>query len=174
MLVTLNEVLKDAQEKHYAVGLFNTVDTDMLEAVISTAEQLRSPVIIGTAEVLLPYGELALIAPAMIHAAKNATVPVVVHYDHGVTFEKWSDGSIRLKEVEILPTWVIRETRGGKYVYQIIPLDTTVADWKNFKLTDATVKEAKASYNRTLKLVGTGLNAARAELGLAEVPLTVE
>ena len=88
MLVNLNEVLKDAQEKHYAVGLFNTVDTDMLEAVISTAEQLRSPVIIGTAEVLLPYGELALIAPAMIHAAKNATVPVVVHYDHGVTFEK--------------------------------------------------------------------------------------
>ena len=65
MLVNLNEVLKKAQKEHYAVGLFNTTDTDMLEAVISAAEELRSPVIVGTAEVLLPYGELKLIAPSI-------------------------------------------------------------------------------------------------------------
>ncbi|MBQ3074762.1 MAG: CapA family protein [Clostridia bacterium] len=91
----------------------------------------------------------------------------------GVTYEKWSDGSVRLKEVEILPTWVIRESRGGKLVYQIIPLDTAVSDWKTFGLNDATLKEAKASYNRTLELVGAGLNAARTKLSLAEMPLTV-
>ena len=88
MLVNLNDVLKDAQEKHYAVGLFNTTDTDMLEAAISAAEELRSPIIIGTAEVLLPHGELKLIAPAMVAAAKRASVPVVVHYDHGLTFDR--------------------------------------------------------------------------------------
>lgn len=88
MLVNLNDVLKKAQAEHYAVGLFNTTDTDMLEAVISAAEELRSPVIIGTAEVLLPAGELKLIAPAIIAAAKRATVPVVVHYDHGLTFDR--------------------------------------------------------------------------------------
>lgn len=88
MLVNLNAVLNDAQKNNYAVGLFNTTDTDMLEAVISAAEELRSPVIVGTAEVLLPYGELSLIAPSIIAAAKNATVPVVVHYDHGLTFER--------------------------------------------------------------------------------------
>ena len=88
MLVNLNDVLYDAQKNHYGVGLFNTVDTDMLEAVISAAEELKSPVIIGTAEVLLPYGELSLISPAIISAAKRASVPVVVHYDHGVTFER--------------------------------------------------------------------------------------
>lgn len=88
MLATLNDVLKPAQEGHYAVGLFNTIDTDMLEAAISAAEELRSPIIIGTAEVLLPYGELKLIAPAVIEAAKRASVPVVVHYDHGLTFER--------------------------------------------------------------------------------------
>lgn len=88
MLVNLNDVLKDAQKNHYAVGLFNTIDTDALEAVISAAEELRSPVIIGTAEVLLPYGELQLIGPAMIHAAKKASVPVVVHFDHGLTIER--------------------------------------------------------------------------------------
>jgi len=88
MLVNLNDVLKTAQKEKYAVGLFNTTDTDMLEAVISAAEELRSPVICGTAEVLLPFGELSLIAPAIVSAAKNATVPVVVHYDHGLTFER--------------------------------------------------------------------------------------
>ena len=88
MLVNLNEVLKDAQKGKYAVGLFNTTDTDMLEAVIAAAEETKSPVIIGTAEVLLPYGELKLIAPAMIAAAKRASVPVVVHYDHGLTFDR--------------------------------------------------------------------------------------
>ena len=89
MLVNLNEVLKDAQKGKYAVGLFNTTDTDMLEAVIAAAEETKSPVIIGTAEVLLPYGELKLIAPAMIAAAKRASVPVVVHYDHGLTFDRF-------------------------------------------------------------------------------------
>ena len=88
MLVNLNDVLKKAQAEHYAVGLFNTTDSDMLEAVIAAAEELHSPVVIGTAEVLLPFGELSLIAPSIIAAAKRASVPVVVHYDHGLTFER--------------------------------------------------------------------------------------
>ena len=88
MIVTLNELLPDARREGYAVGLFNTTDTDMLEAVISAAEAERSPVIIGTAEILLPYGELSLIAPAMVAAAERASVPVVVHYDHGLTFDR--------------------------------------------------------------------------------------
>ncbi len=88
MLVNLDCVLKKAQKEGYAVGLFNTTDTDMLEAAISAAEELNSPIIIGTAEVLLPYGELKLIAPSIVAAAKRAKVPVVVHYDHGLTFER--------------------------------------------------------------------------------------
>ena len=88
MLVSLNEVLSDAQKGRYAVGLFNTTDTDMLEAVLEAAEKKRAPVIIGTAEILLPYGELKLISPSIIAAAKRASVPVVVHYDHGLTFER--------------------------------------------------------------------------------------
>ena len=88
MLANLNDILPRAAKEHYGVGLFNTIDTDMLEAAISAAEELRSPIIIGTAEVLLPYGELNLIAPSVIAAAKRASVPVVVHYDHGLTFER--------------------------------------------------------------------------------------
>ena len=88
MIVNLDYVLKRAKAENYAVGLFNTTDTDMLEAVISAAEELGAPVIIGTAEVLLPAGELKLIAPSVIAAAKRAKVPVVVHYDHGLTFDR--------------------------------------------------------------------------------------
>lgn len=88
MLVNLNDVLRPAQQGHYAVGLFNTTDTDMLQAAIEAAEEMRAPIIIGTAQVLLPYGELQLIAPSVIAAAKRAKVPVVVHYDHGLTFDR--------------------------------------------------------------------------------------
>ncbi len=88
MLVNLNDVLKHAQKEHYAVGLFNTTDSDMLEAAISAAEELNSPIVIGTAEVLLPHGELKLIAPGIVAAARRAKVPVVVHYDHGLTFDR--------------------------------------------------------------------------------------
>lgn len=88
MLVNLNDVLKKAQKEHYAVGLFNTTDSDMLQAAIEAAEELNSPIVIGTAEILLPFGELKLIAPSVIAAAKRAKVPVVVHYDHGLTFDR--------------------------------------------------------------------------------------
>ena len=88
MLVTLNDVLQRARNEHYAVGLFNTTDTDMLQAAIEAAEELRSPIVIGTAEVLLPYGELQLIGPAILAAARRASVPVVVHLDHGLSFNR--------------------------------------------------------------------------------------
>ncbi len=88
MLVNMNDVLFDAQRNKYAVGLFNTTDSDALAAAIAAAEEMRSPIIVGTAEVLLQYGELQLIGPGMINMAKNASVPVAVHYDHGLTFER--------------------------------------------------------------------------------------
>lgn len=88
MLVNFKDMLKNAQKEKFAVGLFNTTDTDMLQAAIEAAEEMKSPIIIGTAEVLLPYGELSLIAPSVIAMAKSATVPVTVHYDHGLTFAR--------------------------------------------------------------------------------------
>ena len=88
MLVTLREVLKDAQEKKYGVGLFNTVSLEMAKGVLSAAEELHSPVIIGTAEVLLPYASLEELAYFLVPMAKKASVPVVLHYDHGLTEPK--------------------------------------------------------------------------------------
>ena len=88
MLVTLNEVLKDAKKKRYAVGLFNTVNLEMAKGVIAAAEEANSPVIIGTAEVLLPFSSLEELAPMLVPLAKKAKVPVVLHFDHGLTPEK--------------------------------------------------------------------------------------
>lgn len=87
MLVTLNEVLKDAQKNKYAVGLFNTVNLEMAKGVLAAAEEARSPVIIGTAEVLLSYAALEELAPLLTSLADKATVPVVLHFDHGLTTE---------------------------------------------------------------------------------------
>lgn len=87
MLVTLREVLQDAQQKKYAVGLFNTINLEMAKAVIEAAEEARSPVIIGTAECFLDISTLQELAYFLLPMAKKATVPVVVHLDHGMTEE---------------------------------------------------------------------------------------
>ncbi len=85
MLVNLNEVLKDAQKNRYAVGMFNTVNLEMAKGVLAAAEEARSPVIIGTAEILLPFAGLEELASMLLPMAKRASVPVVLHFDHGLT-----------------------------------------------------------------------------------------
>ena len=88
MLVNLNDILPRAAREHYAVGLFNTVNLEMAKGVLAAAEEMRSPVIIGTAEILLPYAELEELAYFLVPMARKAKVPVVLHYDHGLTGER--------------------------------------------------------------------------------------
>lgn len=87
MLANLNDVLKPARENHYAVGLFNTCSLEFARGVIAAAEETQSPVIIGTAEILLPVATLEEMAEMLIPMAKRASVPVVVHLDHGLNAE---------------------------------------------------------------------------------------
>ena len=88
MLVNLNEVLLPAKASKYAVGLFNAITLEQAKGIILAAEELNCPVIIGTAEVLLNFATLEETASILIPMAKRASVPVVVHYDHGLTLEK--------------------------------------------------------------------------------------
>ena len=88
MLVNLNEVLIPAREKKYAVGLFNAVNLELARGIIAAAEKNRSPVIMGTAEVLLPFGPLEELSWLLVPMARRASVPVVIHYDHGLTAER--------------------------------------------------------------------------------------
>lgn len=88
MLVNMNDVLLPAKAEGYGVGFFNAVNVEMARAVIETAEELGAPVMIGTAEILLPAMELERVAEYLIPMARKASVPVCVHYDHGLTFER--------------------------------------------------------------------------------------
>ncbi|MBO4940928.1 MAG: class II fructose-bisphosphate aldolase [Clostridia bacterium] len=87
MLVNMNEVLRPAKQNKYAVGLFNAVNLELARGIINAAEATRSPVIMGTAEILLPYGPLDEVSYYLIPMAKKASVPVVVHLDHGLTYD---------------------------------------------------------------------------------------
>ena len=87
MLVNMNEVLRPAKKGHYAVGLFNAVNLELARGIISAAESTQSPVIMGSAEILLPYGPLEEISYYLIPMAKKASVPVVIHLDHGLTYK---------------------------------------------------------------------------------------
>ncbi len=87
MLVNMNEVLYPAKKGKYAVGLFNAVNLELARGIIGAAESTGSPIIMGTAEVLLKYGPLEEVSYYLIPMAKKAKVPVVVHLDHGLNKE---------------------------------------------------------------------------------------
>ena len=87
MLVTLNHVMKIAEEKQIAIGSFNTPNLESLQAVIEAAEELELPVIIQFAQCHEDWIPLSVIGPIMVEMAGKAAVPVCVHLDHGETLE---------------------------------------------------------------------------------------
>lgn len=87
MLANLNDVLIPAKRDGYGVGLFNSVNLEYARGILAAAEKLRLPVIMGSAEVLLPFCPLDELASFLIPMAKKASVPVVVHLDHGLKKE---------------------------------------------------------------------------------------
>ena len=86
-LVTTKELLLDAQKNGYAVGAFNVENMEMVQAVIAAAEELRSPVIMQTTPSTLKYADPEYFYANVAAAAKKASVPVVMHLDHGSSFD---------------------------------------------------------------------------------------
>ena len=87
MLVTLKEILQIAEEKTIAVGAFNAVSLESLQANFQAAQELDVPLIIQFAQCHEPLIPLELIGPIMVDFAKKAEGPVCVHLDHGETLE---------------------------------------------------------------------------------------
>lgn len=86
-LVTSKEMLLDAQKGGYAVGAFNAENMEMVKAIVAAAEELKAPVMIQTTPSTINYGTLETYT-ALVHAeAKNASVPVALHLDHGSSFD---------------------------------------------------------------------------------------
>ena len=86
-LVTTKELLLDAQKNGYAVGAFNVENMEMVQAVVAAAEELKSPVITQTPPSTVKYASPEMFYANVAAAAKDASVPVVMHLDHGSSFE---------------------------------------------------------------------------------------
>jgi hypothetical protein len=87
MLVSLNEIMQLAEERHCAIGAFNTPNLECIRAVIDTAEACNLPVIISHAELHEEVSPLEVIGPVMVLSAKQGKVPVCVHLDHCETLD---------------------------------------------------------------------------------------
>ncbi len=86
-LVTTKQLLLDAQKNGYAIGAFNVENMEMVQAVVAAAEELKSPVIMQTTPSTLKYADVDYFYANVAAAAKKASVPVVMHLDHGSSFE---------------------------------------------------------------------------------------
>jgi fructose-bisphosphate aldolase class II len=81
-LVTLNDLLIRGRAEKYAVGAYDFTNITMMLGILDAAEESRTPVILQFPDAPC-MEDLDVFAPAMIAAAKKASVPVAVHLDHG-------------------------------------------------------------------------------------------
>ena len=86
MLVSAKEMLTKAKEGHYAVGQFNINNLEWAKAILLTAEEMKSPVILGVSEgagkYMCGYKTIVGMVEGMIEGL-GITVPVAIHLDHG-------------------------------------------------------------------------------------------
>jgi len=86
MLVSATEMLKKAKAGHYAVGQFNINNLEWTKAILLTAQELNSPVILGVSEGAGKYMTGFKTVANMVKAMDEElgiTVPVALHLDHG-------------------------------------------------------------------------------------------
>jgi fructose-bisphosphate aldolase class II len=86
-IVNMRDMLHHAYDNSYAVGAFDLVSLDFLEAVIGAAERCRAPVILSIAEPHFAHYDFELMLPAVEAAARRASVPVAIQLDHGASRE---------------------------------------------------------------------------------------
>lgn len=87
-LVTSKELLLDAQARGYAVGAFNANNMECVKAVIEAAEEERAPVILQVSQGAIKYAGLKMATAMVATIAAEASVPVVLHLDHGTSFSQ--------------------------------------------------------------------------------------
>lgn len=91
MLVSMSDMLKEAKANNYAVGQFNMNNFQWAQATLKSAEEMKSPVIIGTTDSIVDYlGGFNLIVTTVKKMVEemDITVPVVLHLDHAQDVER--------------------------------------------------------------------------------------
>ena len=86
MLVSAKEMLQKAKAGKYAVGQFNINNLEWTKSILQTAQELKSPVILGVSEgagkYMCGYTTIVGMVKGMINEL-GITVPVALHLDHG-------------------------------------------------------------------------------------------
>ena len=86
-LVSGRGVLEHAREARYAVGAFNADNMEVVQAIVEAAREERAPVILQVSVPTIRYAGLAMAAAMIKVAASQVDIPVVLHLDHGDTFD---------------------------------------------------------------------------------------
>ncbi|GHU62979.1 fructose-bisphosphate aldolase [Clostridia bacterium] len=86
-LVTTVDMLTKAQTGRYAVGAFNAENLEMVQAIVSAAEEKHSPVIVQFTPGSLSYASPGIYYAIVASVSQTAAVPVAIHLDHGDSFD---------------------------------------------------------------------------------------
>ena len=146
-LVTLDELMVDAEKGGYAVGAFNCNNMEIIQAIISAAEGERSPVIVQASQGAIKYAGLEYITTLVKLAADNTFVPVALHLDHGTDFQQ-----------------VIRCVRHG--------FTSIMIDGSKYSLDENIALTNKVS--EICRSVGVSVEAELGKIGGTEDDITVE
>ena len=85
-LVSSTEWLLKAQKEKFGIGAFNANNMEFVEAIIETAEEEKAPVIIQVSQGAIKYAGLEMATAIVKAAAELASVPVILHLDHGTDY----------------------------------------------------------------------------------------
>lgn len=86
-LVHMDDMLNHAYRNQYAIGGFDMVSLEFLEAILEAGERCRSPIILSLAESHFEYFDFEIAMAAAERAARRASIPVAIHLDHGGSLE---------------------------------------------------------------------------------------
>lgn len=87
-LVPMTPYLKKAGEGKYALGAFNANNMEIVQAIVAAAEAEQAPVILQASQGAIKYAGIEFITSMVKTAAKGASVPVILHLDHGTDFDQ--------------------------------------------------------------------------------------
>jgi fructose-bisphosphate aldolase class II len=86
-LVPITEMLVKAKQEKYAVPQFNIINMEFTQAIVEVSNEENSPVILGVGEPTIKYMGMEYIIAIANAAAKNSSIPIALHLDHGSSFE---------------------------------------------------------------------------------------
>jgi len=86
-LVTTEKMFKDAYEGGYAIGAFNVNNMEIIQGIVSAADELNSPLILQVSKGAREYANRTYLMKLVEAAVAETNIPIALHLDHGDSFE---------------------------------------------------------------------------------------